>query len=149
MTLQDSLNITSMGLTTQVERLQVHAQNIANVYTPNYVRQIPVLTENAYLPFDQLMQKMRSRGAMAGMSNVTPEGVTMLGSVSDPTPGKKVYMPYHPEADENGYVTLSNTNILADMSDSIVSSRMYEANLSMVGLIKNMANRAIDIGRGR
>jgi flagellar basal-body rod protein FlgC len=149
MTLQDSLNIGSMGLTSQVERIQVHAQNIANIYTPNYVRQIPVLTENAYLPFDQLMTNMHNGGALYGMNQSTPEGVKMLGTVSDPTPGKKVYMPYHPEADESGFVTLSNTNVLADMSDSMVASRMYEANLSMVTMLRTMANKALSIGQGR
>jgi flagellar basal-body rod protein FlgC len=149
MTLQDSLNIGSMGLTSQVERIQVHAQNIANIYTPNYVRQIPVLTENAYLPFDQLMTNMHNGGALYGMNQSTPEGVKMLGTVSDPTPGKKMYMPYHPEADENGFVTLSNTNVLADMSDSMVASRMYEANLSMVTMLRTMANKALSIGQGR
>lgn len=149
MTLDDSFQISGSGLTSQVKRLQVHAANIANVNTPNYVRQVPVLTENTYLPFDQLMHRMRTDGPLFGMSAGTPEGATMLGSVSDPTPAKKIYMPYHPEADSEGNVSLSTTNILADMSDSMVASRMYEANLSLVSIAKNMANKAVEIGRGR
>jgi flagellar basal-body rod protein FlgC len=149
MTIQDSLNIASMGLDTHSRRLQIHAANIANVYTPNYVRQIPVITENTFLPFDEMMHRVHTQGAMAGITSATPEGVRMLGSVSDTTPGKKLYMPYHPEADKEGYITMSNTNVLGDMSDSLIASRMYEANLSMVTIIRNMATKAIELGRPR
>lgn len=149
MTLQDSMAIAGMGMDTHVERMQVHSSNIANVGTPGYVRQIPILTENSQVPFDQLLANVRNQGAAIGMMTSPPEGVQMLGTVSDTTPGKKVYQPEHPLADEQGFVTLSNTNPLGDMADAMVASRMYEANLSLYNIVKTMATRALDIGQGR
>ena len=149
MTLQDSINIAGMGMDAQVQRIQVHAANMANLHTPNYVRQIPVLNETAVMPFDQLLDKVRSQGPIDGLLAATPEGVQMGGTVADRTPGKKLYMPDHPEADADGYVTMSNTNILADMSDATVASRMYEANIAMMTILRTMANKAVELGRGR
>lgn len=149
MTLQDSMAIAGMGLDAQMERMQIHTANMANIGTPGYVRQIPVLMENAHVPFDTLLNKIRTDGPIAGLYTNPPEGVQMMGSVSDTTPGKRIHMPDHPLADEEGFVTLSNTNPLGDMADATVSSRMYEANLALYNIVKSMANKAIDAGSGR
>ena len=37
-----------------------------------------------------------------------------------------VYDPSHPDADENGYVTYPNVNIVQEMTDLIDASRSYE-----------------------
>ena len=44
------------------------------------------------------------------------------------TEGNKVYDPSHPDADENGYVTYPNVNIITEMTNLIDASRSYEAN---------------------
>ena len=41
-----------------------------------------------------------------------------------------VYDPSHPDADENGYVTYPNVNVVQEMTDLIDASRSYEANIS-------------------
>jgi flagellar basal body rod protein FlgC len=35
------------------------------------------------------------------------------------------------------------------MADAMVSSKVYEANLSVISVVKQMANKAIEIGRGQ
>jgi flagellar basal body rod protein FlgC len=35
------------------------------------------------------------------------------------------------------------------MADAMQTSRLYEANLAVVNIVKSMATRAIDIGRGQ
>ena len=47
----DSMNIGSNALKAHGLRLDIHAKNIANIDTPNYVRKIPVLnaSEDIYL----------------------------------------------------------------------------------------------------
>ena len=148
MTLQSSMTIAAEGLNTHSNRLQIHANNIANTDTPNYVRKIPVLMENNSINFDDMISRMRSGVIQTGLS-YGPSGVTMAGVITDPTPGKKVFRPGHPEADKDGYITLSNVNPLADLADATVSARVYEANLAVVGVVKAMANRALEIGRGQ
>lgn len=146
MTLSNSFEISSEGLSTQASRMKIHANNIANVNTPNYVRKIPVLAENYQMAFEDILSNMRNGVINTGIS-YGPGGVTMAGVVGDPTPGKRIYEPGHPNADKDGYVTMSNVNVMSDMADAMNTSRLYEANLAVVGIVKNMATRAMDISR--
>ena len=43
MSILESMNIGSNALRAHGLRLDIHAKNIANIDTPNYVRRIPVL----------------------------------------------------------------------------------------------------------
>jgi len=147
MTLSSSFEISAEGLTAQASRIKIHANNIANVNTPYYVRKIPVLAENYQMSFEDIIGNMRKGIINAGVS-YGPGGAVMAGIVADPTPGKRIYEPGHPQADKDGYVTLSNVNPMTDMADAMSSSRLYEANLAVVGIVKNMANKALEIGRG-
>lgn len=57
-----------------------------------------------------------------------------------------VYDPSHPDADENGYVTYPNVNVVQEMTDLIDASRSYEANISAFNASKTMANKGLTIG---
>ncbi|HPC48214.1 MAG TPA: flagellar basal body rod C-terminal domain-containing protein, partial [Deltaproteobacteria bacterium] len=67
--------------------------------------------------------------------------------VSDPTPGQRVYEPGNPDADENGYVTLPNVNLMEEMVNMIGASQAFEANTTAVKAQKDMALKALAIGR--
>lgn len=147
MTLSSSFGISAEALSAQSERMKIHANNIANINTPYYVRKIPILAENYQASFTDVITSMRNGIINTGIS-YGPGGVTLAGTANDPTPGRRVYEPGHPQADKDGYVTLSNVNVMTDMADAMSTSRLYEANLAVVGIVKAMATRAIDIGRG-
>ena len=49
-------------------------------------------------------------------------------------------------ADENGYVTYPNVNVVQEMTDLIDASRSYEANISAFNASKTMANKGLTIG---
>jgi len=143
------MDIASQGLDTAANRLKTHANNIANTSTPYYKRKVPVVVENNDTSFDSIMSDLRSGGILKARITNNIGGVEFVGNALDPTPGKKVYEPGHPQADENGYVTYSNVNVLSDMSDAIMSQRLYEANLAVISMSKAMAQRALEIGRGQ
>jgi len=150
MTLNSSLNIASGALGAQSERMKVAASNIANSSTPNYIRKIPVLAETEQMGFEDVMGILRSgNGVVHAAVSYSPSGVVMQGVIGDPTPGRRVYSPNHPEADKDGFITLSNSNVMADMADAMTTQRLYEANLAVVSIVKQMANRALEIGRGQ
>ncbi|MBP7882093.1 MAG: flagellar basal body rod protein FlgC, partial [Lachnospira sp.] len=52
----------------------------------------------------------------------------------------------HPDADENGYVTYPNVNVVQEMTDLIDASRSYEANISAFNASKSMASKGLSIG---
>ena len=59
---------------------------------------------------------------------------------------ERVYDPSHPDADENGYVTYPNVNVVQEMTDLIDASRSYEANISAFNASKSMASKGLSIG---
>ena len=122
---------------------------MATVGTPYFKRRFPVLTDGGELTFNDMMSTMQRDGVLSMGVAASPSGVTMDGGIEDPTEGQKIYQPSHPQADKNGLVTLSNTDPMSDMAGATIASRMYEANLSVISVVKQMANKALEIGRGQ
>ncbi|MDD3594049.1 MAG: flagellar basal body rod protein FlgC [Candidatus Gastranaerophilales bacterium] len=147
MGLMDAFNIGAQGLSAHAHRLDIHAKNIANIDTPNYVRKIPVLIAQDDISFSGLMNYMKDSVFRSGTVPFTGGGVVFNGVVEDTTPGDIIYKPGHPDADANGYIRTSNVNPLVDMADAQMTSRAYEASLAVVNITKAMAQRAVEIGK--
>ena len=68
-----------------------------------------------------------------------------VNELHDQSVGDIVYMPDSPDADENGYVQMSNVNIITEMVDMIAASRSYEANLTALNSSKQIAKDSLEI----
>jgi flagellar basal-body rod protein FlgC len=141
------MNIGSNALSAHGLRLDIHAKNIANIDTPNYVRRIPVLNASEDISFHGLMNTMKNDVFGVGTLPYLQGGVVFNGCVEDPTLGERIYSPGHPDADANGYIRASNVNAMVDMADAIMAQRAYEANLALINISRSMASRATEIGR--
>lgn len=144
MALFTSINASSTGLTAQRTRMDVIANNIANVDTPNYRRQLVLFSpkgEEGFI-FNIPMNK-----ASLGIQKIG-EGV-VIDRIKDDmkSPMRMAYMPDHPDADKNGYVHLPNVNVVTEMVDLIDASRSYEANVSSIRAAKSMHSKALEILR--
>lgn len=145
MALFSSFDISASGMTAQRLRSDTISQNLANVNTTRtsdggpYVRKTVVFTERQSTPFDQVLLTTSGR-----MGN----GVKVTSVIEDTeTPMNMVYDPSHPDADENGYVTYPNVNVVQEMTDLIDASRSYEANISAFNSSKDMASKGLTIGQ--
>ena len=58
---------------------------------------------------------------------------------------KKVLMPGHPDADAQGYVSMSNINVMSEMVDLISASRGYEACATLMESAKSSVQRCISL----
>lgn len=134
-------------MTAQRLRMDIIADNIANVETTRtaegtpYRRKLAVFQEKQVTSFRELLKKNK------GDATARDE-VQVAGIVEDPTPFKMIYNPGHPDADAEGYVAMPNVDIVSEMVDMISASRAYEANITVLNTSKNMAMRALEIGRG-
>ncbi|KKM12344.1 flagellar basal body rod protein FlgC [Clostridiales bacterium PH28_bin88] len=134
-----SMNISASGLAAERLRLDLIANNIANINTTRtpsggpYQRQSAVFAE-------------RLRRAVNG--KVTGDGVAVVGIVRDNAPPRLEYDPDHPDARPDGYVAYPNINMVNEMVDMITASRAYEANVTVFNAGKTMALKALEIGRG-
>ena len=147
MSIMDSIDIGANALKVHGKRIDIHAKNIANLDTPNYVRKIPVLNATDDISFHGLMNTMKEDVFGVGTLPYLEGGVSFSGVVEDPTLGEKIYKPGHPDADANGYIRASNVNPAVDMADAILAQRAYEANLALINITKSMAQKATEIGR--
>ena len=144
----DSLSISGSGMTAERLRMDVIADNLANVNTtrtPNgtpYRRQQVLFSSGTGNSFQDTLA-----GFSGGQTPSATRGVQVRGIVPDQTPFKRVYQPGHPDADAQGYVSMPNVDTVTEMVDMMSASRAYEANVSAVQSIKGMAEKAIDIGR--
>jgi len=147
MSILETMDIGVRSLQVHGKRIDMHAKNIANLDTPNYVRKIPVLNATDDLSFHGLMNAMKEDVFGVGTLPFYQGGVVWSGVVEDPTLGEKIYKPGHPDADANGYIRASNVNPLVEMADAQASQRAYEANLAVMTMSKAMAQRALEIGK--
>ena len=67
--------------------------------------------------------------------------------VEDRNPPRRHYDPSHPDADEQGYVSMPNVNVVEEMTDMITATRVYEANVMAAQAAKNMALKTLELGR--
>lgn len=159
MALFTAFNISASGMTAQQLRTDVISENIANANTTRtsdgtpYVRKAVIFTEKT------LTNATAVRGANVNGSSFASvlksvsggrlgDGVKVTSVYEDTsTDMNMVYDPSHPDADENGYVTYPNVNIVQEMTDLIDASRAYEANISAFNATKTMANKGLTIGQ--
>lgn len=145
----NSFDISASGMTAQRLRMDIIADNIANVETTRtvdglpYRRKLAVFQERSTTPFREFLKKKMGESAGTGS-----EGVQVVGITEDPSPFKMIYNPGHPDANEEGYVAMPNVDIVSEMVDMISASRAYEANITVLNTAKSMAMRALEIGRG-
>ncbi len=147
MSLLETMTIGQKSVTVHGQRIKVHAKNIANLDTPNYVRKIPVLNATDDMSFHGLLNTMKEDVFGTGALPFVQGGVRFTGIVEDPTLGERLYRPGHPDADANGYIRASNVNPMVDIADANIAQRAYEANLAVITIAKSMALKAVEIGR--
>jgi flagellar basal-body rod protein FlgC len=74
-------------------------------------------------------------------------GVVVAKVVDDPSPMKMVYDPKSPYANEQGYITMPNVNVVEEMVNMISASRSYQANVEMMNTAKAMIQRTLTLGQ--
>ena len=141
----DSFNISGSGLTAQRLRLDVIADNIANVSTTR--------TESGE-PYRRRTVVMESAGNPSfadvysdALDETSGAGVRVAAIVEDPSDFKLSYDPTNPDAGADGYVRLPNVELVTEMVDLIGAQRAYEANATVMDATKAMAQRALQIGQ--
>ena len=158
MSMFSAFNINASGLTAQRYRMDIISENVANANTTRtadgtpYRRKTLVFAEKgAQTSFKHVMDRTAKHmfGNAAYNQGYIGNGVRVDGVYKDyETEMNMVYDPSHPDADENGYVTYPNVNIITEMTNMIDASRAYEANATAFNASKSMAVQGLEIGRG-
>ena len=135
----DSMEVAGSSLTAQRLWMDTISSNLANINTTRtldggpYKRKVPV--------FAEMLDK-----SLDGYREIN--GVRVLAIAEDNAAPRMTYQPDHPDANADGYVAYPNVNLVREMTDMLVASRAYEANLSVVTTGRDMWNNALEVMRG-
>lgn len=157
-----TFRISSVGLAAEKKQLAVTAENIANANTTRtlegtaYKRKEMVREMVSHRhPFADVLRNASLRlntSRQAHFDNSRyPTRVNRTGSpdikteIEELDQFKRLYDPSHPDADEEGYVTFPDINVVSEMLSLISASRSYEANVTVMNATKNLARKSLEI----
>lgn len=144
-----SFDISASGMSAQRLRMDIAAENVANMQTTRteaggaYRRKDVVLESYGS---DSFQKALRSASRGNGFTSYS-SGVRVADIVEDDREFNRVYNPDHPDADEDGYVDMPNVDVLKETVDSMSATRSYEANVTALNAMKLMAQKALEIGK--
>jgi flagellar basal-body rod protein FlgC len=141
----DAIGISASGLSAQRLRMNLISSNLANVNTTRTQGGGPYRRNDAVFAAVAHPSSFE-RTLNARLMNPSAE-VKVVGISQDSRPPILKYDPTHPDADENGYVAMPNVNVMEEMVNLISATRSYEANVTAVRAAKQMAQKALEIGR--
>jgi flagellar basal-body rod protein FlgC len=136
---------TASGLAAQRVRMDTVSNNVANLETtstpeggPYQRKVVRFASGDPALPFANIVQKFMGGGST---------GVVLTQvSVDTESPTRFVSDPSHPDADpETGMLEMPNVDLVQEMTDLTSANRSYQANVTVLNAVKQMALRALDI----
>ncbi|MCU0940645.1 MAG: flagellar basal body rod protein FlgC [Burkholderiaceae bacterium] len=134
MSLFKVFNVSGSAVSAQSQRLNVVSSNLANAESvagpdgkPYKGRQVLFQT--------QMMD-----------AEQTAAGVRVASVVEDSAPARRLHDPDHPLADAEGYVTMSNVNVVEEMVNMISASRSYQTNIDVMNTAKSLLQKTLQMG---
>lgn len=137
MSLFNVFNVSGSAMTAQSQRLNVVASNLANADSATGPDGKPYRSK----------QVVFAATPVGEAGNNTSVGVKVTSVAEANTPMRVVYDPKHPMADEQGYVTMPNVNVVDEMVNMISASRSYQNNVEVMNTSKAMLLKTLTIGQ--
>ncbi|MEZ5542599.1 MAG: flagellar basal body rod protein FlgC [Pseudomonadota bacterium] len=131
------IDIAGSGMSAQTVRLNTVASNMANA---EVVSGSPDSAYHARQPvFAAVMDAIQGDPAAVQ--------VQVSGVVESQAPVNREYSPQHPQADADGYVYLSNVNMIEEMANMISASRSYQSNVEVANASKQLLLETLRLGQ--
>ncbi len=141
----DSMSISASALTATRLRMDVIAENMANINTTRTENGGPY--RRRYVVFQQIKPRTDSFASYFNRAQNIAGGVRVAMIGDDESPFKLDYNPTHPDANEEGYVEMPNVDVVQEMVDMMSAYRAYEANITALNSFKDMAVKTLEIGK--
>lgn len=134
MSLFNIFNVAGSAMNAQSQRLNAVASNLANA-------------DSATSANGQAYRAKQVVFAATPVGENGATGVNVAAVIDDPSPMKTVYDPKNPLADDKGYVTMPNVNVVEEMVNMISASRSYQSNVEMMNTTKTLLLKTLNLGR--
>ncbi|AUM11653.1 flagellar basal body rod protein FlgC [Ketobacter alkanivorans] len=147
MSLLNVFDIAGSGMSAQTVRMNTVSSNIANAES------VSSNTDQTYRAREPIF-KAQLQAAMSGQPfDFSAKqldmggGVQVQGIVESDAPLQMRYEPHHPMADDNGYVSYPNVNVVEEMANMISASRAFQTNVDVMSSAKTMMQQVLSLGR--
>jgi flagellar basal-body rod protein FlgC len=127
-------NVSGSAISSQSQRLNVVASNLANV-------------DAVAGPDGQGYKARQVVFETVPMGSDASSGVKVSKIMESDAPLKRVHNPMHPSADAEGYVTQSNVNPVEEMVNMISASRSYQNNVEVMNTAKSLLLKTLQMGQ--
>ena len=134
MSMLSIFHISGSAVSAQSQRLNVVASNLANA-------------DAVAGPDGQSYKARQVMFQTVPMSSGVSQGVQVSRIIESTEPGRKQYLPSHPNADAQGFVTYSNVNPVEEMVNMISASRAYQNNVEVMNTTKNLLMKTLQMGQ--
>jgi flagellar basal-body rod protein FlgC len=132
-------NISASGMAAERFRMEVIANNIANAHSTRSAQGGP------YRRLDVVFEEVVGQGERFGEPQL---GGVRAELIEDPSEPVRVYIPEHPDADDNGYVAYPNIQLPIEVVNLMTAARAYEANFRVAQLYRQINELALNLLRG-
>ncbi|EXI81452.1 MAG: putative proximal rod protein [Candidatus Accumulibacter appositus] len=134
MSVFNTFKVAGSALTAQALRLNVVASNLANADS--------VISSDG-----QPYRAKQVVFAATPMGSAAAQGVRVTQVVEDSSPGRLLYDPRNPAANESGYVTMPNVSVVDEMTNMISASRAYQTNAEVMNTAKQLLLKTLALGQ--
>ena len=134
MSLFNIFNVSGSAMSAQAQRLNTVASNLANADSATSA------SGAAYRAKQVVFEAVPT-------ANGSATGVRVQQVIEDPSPMKLVYDPKHPLADDKGYVTMPNVNVVDEMVNMLSASRSYQTNVETMNAAKALLLKTLTLGQ--
>lgn len=140
-TLSSAIAASRSALTAERVRIEAAVSNLANADSTRGPDGQP------YRRRDVVLEAQPAEAFDAAFGRASAAGVRVAAVVEDKAPFQRRYEPSHPDADAEGFVAVPNVDEAEEMVNMLGAARAYQANLAAITLIRDLIQRALDIGR--
>jgi flagellar basal-body rod protein FlgC len=138
-TLDAAINASASALTAERTRIEVAVSNMANAESTRGADGHPYRRRDVVLAPDATFDN--------ALSSTGVVGVQVSAVVEDSAPFRRRYDPSHPDANAEGFVEMPNVDSPTEMVDMLSATRAYQANLTAIGMIREVVQKALEIGK--
>jgi len=129
--------IAGSALTAQSQRMNVTASNLANADS------VAGPDGQPYKARQVVFRMQPSADQTTGVVG----GVGVAHVIESQAAARSEYDPQHPLANDKGYVTYSNVDVVAETVNMISASRSYQANVEVINTAKSLMQRTLTLGQ--
>jgi len=141
-----SMNISSSGLSAQRLRMNVLSANLANAQTTRVPGEVGPYKRKDVV-FSAVPAGNQFEDFLDESFGTQLRQVKVVDVHQDQTAPRRVFDPTHPDHDKDGYVEMPNIQVMTEMVNMIAATRAFEANTTALNDAKQMALKALEIGR--